>query len=88
MRATSPVPSEAEIGSVTTTARHMADAVGYLTRVANNAGLRGIAVKLTGVRTSLLKVVDAGAEDDGPAKTARVSDTSSKDDEGGHDDED
>jgi hypothetical protein len=63
MRATSPLPTETENGSVTVTARHMADAVGYLTRVATNAGLRGIAGKLTNVRTSLLKVVAIGSED-------------------------
>lgn len=64
MRATSPLPTETENGSVTVTARHMADAVGYLTRVATNAGLRGIAGKLTNVRTSLLKVVAIGSEHD------------------------
>ena len=52
---------------------HMADAVGYLTRVANNAGLRGIAGKLTNVRTSLLKVVADGADEDDPAESAARS---------------
>ena len=64
MRASSPRSPESEDGSVTVTARHMADAVGYLTRVANDAGLPGIAGKLTHVRTSLLEVVAAGAEHD------------------------
>ncbi len=85
MRATPSLPTETEDGSVTMTARHMADAVGYLTRVANNAGLRGIAGKLTHVRTSLLKVVAAGAEEDDPVETARVSAESSKLDEDEHD---
>jgi len=69
MRATSPRPPEGEDGSVTVTARHMADAVSYLTRVANDAGLPGIAGKLTNVRTSLLEVVAAGAEQDDSATT-------------------
>ena len=75
MRATSPLPSEPDDGSVT--ARHMADAVGYLTRVANNAGLRGIAGKLTNVRTSLLKVVAGDADEDDPAESAARSETRS-----------
>lgn len=41
------------------TARHMADAVEFLTRVAKDAGLRRIAVKLARVRTSLLRVAAA-----------------------------
>jgi hypothetical protein len=94
MPATSPWSSEPDDGSVTVTARHMADAVGYLTRVANNAGLRGIAGKLTNVRTSLLKVVEGGADEDEPAESAARSATrsatrsggASKADEDGNDD--
>ena len=70
MPASSPLPSEPDDGSVTVTARHMADAVGYLTSVANNAGLRGIAGKLTNVRTSLLKVMAGGADADEPGEGA------------------
>lgn len=81
MRAISPLPNETEDGSVTVTARHMADAVGYLTRVADNAGLRGIARKLTNVRTSLLRVVAVGSEEDDPVETAAVSGRANKADE-------
>jgi hypothetical protein len=66
---------------VTVTARHMADAVGYLTRVADTAGLRGIAGKLTNVRTSLLRVVTVGSEEDGPVETGVVSGRVNKADE-------
>lgn len=38
------------------TAKHMADAVSYLMRVATEAGLRSIAAKLANVRTSLLNM--------------------------------
>jgi hypothetical protein len=86
MRATSPLPGETGDGSVAMTARHMADAVGYLTRVAKNAGLRGIAGKLTHVRTSLLKVVADGAEEDGdPGEIAPMAEESNKVDEDEHD---
>lgn len=64
MRASPPLPTQTDRGSVILTARHMADAVSYLTRVADNAGLRGIAGKLTHVRASLLKVAADGAEED------------------------
>ncbi len=40
--------------SVEITARHMADAIGFLMRVAVEAGLRGIALELAGVRANLL----------------------------------
>ncbi len=81
MAALSPLPGETEDGSVTVTARHMADAVGYLTRVAANAGLRGIAGKLTNVRTSLLKVAADGAEADDPAESTAKSAGAGKADE-------
>jgi hypothetical protein len=81
MRANSPHRNETEEGSVTVTARHMADAVGYLTRVADNAGLRGIAGKLTNVRTSLLRVVTVGSEEDGLVETGVVSGRVNKADE-------
>jgi hypothetical protein len=48
-----------------------------LTRVANDAGLRGIAGKLTNVRTSLLKVVAGGAEHDDPVESTAKSGTNS-----------
>jgi hypothetical protein len=83
MRFSSPLPSEPEGGSVTMTARHMADAVGYLTRVANDAGLRSIAGKLTNVRTSLLKVMAGGADEGDPAGMAAKSATRSKMKSGG-----
>jgi hypothetical protein len=64
-----PLPKNTENSSVVTMAHHMADAVGYLMRVATEAGLLGIASKLAGVRASLLGIVAGGSEDDGPART-------------------
>ncbi len=40
--------------SATSTALHMADAIGYLVRVANEAGFASVALRLAGIRTSLL----------------------------------
>jgi hypothetical protein len=45
------------------TARHMADAVEFLTRVALEAGLSRIAGKLTNIRTNLLNVAAGEPED-------------------------
>jgi hypothetical protein len=45
--------------SAVTTARHMADAVDFLTQVAREAGLRGIALKLARIRSNLLTVAAA-----------------------------
>jgi hypothetical protein len=59
-------PEEARATSVATTARHMADAVGYLRRVAIEAGLPRIAGKLAVVRTNLLNVSAGASEDDDP----------------------
>jgi hypothetical protein len=47
-------PNDVAGQSVAITARHMADAIGFLTRVATEAGLRNIAVKLGSVRANLL----------------------------------
>jgi|CXWL01.1.fsa_nt_gi hypothetical protein len=52
--------------STITTARHMADAVGYLTRVASESGLLAIAGKLGHVRQSLLRVASGDSEDECP----------------------
>lgn len=41
---------------VEVTAHHMADAISFLMRVASEAGLRSIALKLANVRASLLTV--------------------------------
>jgi hypothetical protein len=48
---------------VVVTARRMADAVEYLSRVAHDAGLCGIAGKLTRIRTNLLNVAAGESED-------------------------
>lgn len=42
--------------SLRTTTRNMADAVSYLRRVAIDAGLKKTAVRLTSIRTSLLRM--------------------------------
>jgi hypothetical protein len=54
MRNSSPSRREVSNPSVETTAHHMADAIGFLMRVATEAGLQNIAVRLGGVRDSLL----------------------------------
>jgi hypothetical protein len=54
MRSPSPLRKGARDPSVETTALHMADAIGFLMRVAADAGLGNIEVKLAGVRASLL----------------------------------
>jgi hypothetical protein len=48
--------------SAATTAHHMADAVGYLMRVAAEAGLQTIAIKLAHVRANLLTLASAQSE--------------------------
>lgn len=63
--------------SVTVTARHMADAVEYLARVAREAGLRRIACRLTNVQANLLNVA-AGVPE------ARVNDESEGTEGQGH----
>jgi hypothetical protein len=40
--------------SANSTALHMADAIGFLVRVANEAGFASVALRLAGIRTSLL----------------------------------
>jgi hypothetical protein len=50
------------------TASHMADAVSFLMRVAAEAGLRNIAVKLAGVRASLLTLALAPADAGSPGE--------------------
>jgi hypothetical protein len=73
MTARSPLHNQNQTGSVAATARHMADAVGYLRRVAMEAGLRRIAGKLANVRTNLLNVsagVSENEEDDHPKRDA------------------
>ena len=57
----SPLRREAPSPSVETTALHMADALGFLVRVASDAGLGNIAVRLAGVRASLLATEGGGA---------------------------
>jgi hypothetical protein len=46
----------------TSTAHHMADAVGYLMRVAAEAGLQNIVIKLANVRANLLTLANAQSE--------------------------
>jgi hypothetical protein len=52
----SQIPQDTERAS---TAHHMADAVGYLMRVAADAGLPTIVVKLANVRANLLTLANA-----------------------------
>jgi hypothetical protein len=52
----SQIPQDTERAS---TAHHMADAVGYLMRVAADAGLQTIVVKLANVRANLLTLANA-----------------------------
>lgn len=56
-----------------TTARHMADAISYLMRVAVEAKLHDIARKLADVRDSLLNIV---SEDSGGGDLAKIKCTS------------
>ncbi|MGP0091331.1 MAG: hypothetical protein ACLPKB_15445 [Xanthobacteraceae bacterium] len=63
--------------SVETTAQHMADAIAFLMRVATDAGLQNIALKLAGVRASLLatgsmKLKKAGSLKKRAARTNRI----------------
>jgi hypothetical protein len=51
------IPSDAERSA--TTAHNMADAVGYLMRVAADAGLQTIVVKLANIRANLLNLANA-----------------------------
>lgn len=67
-------PAKQRGQSTITTARHMADAVGYLTRVASDSGLVVIAGKLGNVRQSLLRVASGDSEDENlPAKSPSES---------------
>jgi hypothetical protein len=52
----SQIPSDAERSA--TTAHNMADAVGYLMRVAADAGLQTIVVKLANIRANLLNLAN------------------------------
>jgi hypothetical protein len=65
-------PKEPTGQPVAITARHMADAIGFLTRVATEAGLRNIAVKLGSIRINLLTIagdpLEEGDELDGKDK--------------------
>jgi hypothetical protein len=49
-----PADETADVGDVSVVRRNMADAVSYLTRVAEEAGMRTVAFKLAGVRLALL----------------------------------
>jgi len=68
MRNSSPLRRAVPNPSVETTAYHMADAISFLMRVATDAGLRNIAVRLAGVRASLLASARHEAEETGLAK--------------------
>ena len=68
MRNSSPLRPAVPNPSVETTAHHMADAIGFLMRVATDAGLRNIAVKLAGVQASLLASERPEAEKAGLAE--------------------
>lgn len=69
MRSALQNPNKHRGRSTMTTARHMADAVGYLTRVASESGLVSIAGKLGHVRQSLLRVANGDSEDEAATKT-------------------
>lgn len=53
-------PQDAERSAVT--AHNMADAVGYLMRVAAEAGLQAIVLKLANIRANLLNLASAQAQ--------------------------
>jgi hypothetical protein len=55
------LPSDAARSA--STAHNMADAVGYLMRVAADAGLQTIVVKLANIRANLLNLANAQAGD-------------------------
>ena len=57
MQNVSQIPPDAERSA--TTAHNMADAVGYLMRVAADAGLQTIVVKLANIRANLLHLASA-----------------------------
>ena len=52
-------------GSPASTAHQMADAVGYLMRVAAEAGLPAIVVKLANIRANLLSLANAQSPENG-----------------------
>jgi len=60
--------------SAVATARHMADAVDFLTRVAREAGLRGIALKLARIRSNLLTVAATDRATGHPMRTTIAKD--------------
>jgi hypothetical protein len=60
MQNLSQIPPDAERSA--TTAHNMADAVGYLMRVAADAGLQTIVVKLANIRANLLHLASARAQ--------------------------
>jgi hypothetical protein len=60
MQNLSHTPPDAERSA--TTAHNMADAVGYLMRVAADAGLQTIVVKLANIRANLLNLANARSE--------------------------
>jgi hypothetical protein len=76
MRNSSPLRRVAPNPSVEATAHHMADAIGFLMRVADEAGLRNIVVRLAGVRASLLASARHEAEKTGLAKDKSEPDES------------
>lgn len=52
--------------TATTTAVHMADAIGYLMRVADRAGLVTVRAHLAGIRKALLVIAAGDADGDSP----------------------
>ena len=56
----------APAAAVKTTALNMADAVGYLMRVAARAGLLNVAIKLAVIRNTLLVISTEGSEEAPP----------------------
>jgi len=65
------VPEPVEV-----TAHHMADAISFLMRVAAEAGLRNIVVKLAGVRASLLTANLRAANAEEPEGSGDAADES------------
>jgi hypothetical protein len=59
--------------SAASTAHHMADAVGYLMRVAAEAGLPTIVGKLANIRANLLSLASTEAPDTGADNSQRES---------------
>ncbi len=61
------IPDASERTAAVAIRRNMADAVSYLTRVAEEAGMRTVAFKLAGVRVALLDPPLGGPEEPGAA---------------------